>query len=1001
MKFNIKKLCAMMLILTMILSVFGTSAINAKETNENDIVCQSEQTFTSTSDKETAQYIGVTGNEEIGTGGEPDSIKVISSLEDYNNLINKSGSSKKELAATSAQDIPDSVDNSQKKYFPEIGNQGSLGSCTCWAQVYYQFTYMMNRDLDITTTKDNTYSPQWSYNIIAGPEGSIGPYYDAYSFMMKQGSVFLSQVPYTQDTSSFSPSEEVWMTSIKNRIDSFYKFEDIGKDASKVTSPDDEDLAPIKAALANGEVLAYSTHISSWTDTKLKTNASAPENSKYKDEYAVVAQIGREGGHRMTIVGYNDNLWIDINNNDKVDNGEMGALKIANSWGDGYGNKGFAWVAYDALNAVSCVEGVKEESKREPIFTEIAGIKVLKQGTKADLYLKYTLNTSARTQSMVLLSAEKDGTIYSRQAYSNINKGPHTAYDGSKDATDATMVLLLSNADANLTSDSFNDYSINVSFQDTTKDSNILTVKNAEIVDETKGVVYKLSEPFPFTLDGDEKELSFTKSDLNHAVIYYRGYYSPMFNYKLENGSFVSQDGIKLEENTERRGYTHKYVIDLENNDTATLYFSDTQGNVDNNSGQYFTAKKGLNYFVTQNVSTPVSISLSNNVESVADVDNCCDFETVASGGYAPYIYSYTITDLQTNEEINEEYKSNPKYFYYFRKEGKFKITVNVKDYSDAVYKAESVIEIKDIPFSFKSFEVGNGPKLVGESISLNAVTMNEKIKYTGYPHNSYTFVIKDENGNICHENTVKCNKYNLSYRYCEITENFIPKKAGKYSVTVSSTDSNKEYAEISLSFTVFDKIIGDADSSGIINILDATKVQLHIADLEKGQDINKELSDADVSGAINIIDASVIQRYLASLPKSGQVGKIVEYIPPTEPETQPPTEKPTEKPTNPPATKNTVTFTNSFSWSGQLYCYYWSESNTAMTSWPGKAMTSTGKNDFGETLYTFEVPNDVTKIIFTNGSAQTTDIDYNGGEVKYYPISQTDSSGHYLVKTW
>ena len=239
MKFNIKKLCAMMLILTIMFSVFGTSAINAKETNENDVVCQAEQTFTSTSDKETAQYIGATGNDKIGTGGEPDSTKVISSLEDYNNLINKSGSSKKELAATSAQDIPDSVDNSQKKYFPEIGNQGSLGSCTCWAQVYYQFTYMMNRDLDIKTTKDNTYSPQWSYNIIAGPEGSIGPYYDAYSFMMKQGSVFLSQVPYTQDTSSFSPSEEVWMTSIKNRIDSFYKFEDIGKDASKVTSPDD------------------------------------------------------------------------------------------------------------------------------------------------------------------------------------------------------------------------------------------------------------------------------------------------------------------------------------------------------------------------------------------------------------------------------------------------------------------------------------------------------------------------------------------------------------------------------------------------------------------------------------------------------------------------------------------------------------------------------------------------------------------------------------------
>ena len=59
------------------------------------------------------------------------------------------------------------------------------------------------------------------------------------------------------------------------------------------------------------------------------------------------------------------NIWIDINHNDKVDDGEMGAFKIANSWGTEYGTNGFAWVAYDALNKRSCVEGVEHNPDRD------------------------------------------------------------------------------------------------------------------------------------------------------------------------------------------------------------------------------------------------------------------------------------------------------------------------------------------------------------------------------------------------------------------------------------------------------------------------------------------------------------------------------------------------------------------------------------------------------------------------------------------------------------
>lgn len=46
-------------------------------------------------------------------------------------------------------------------------------------------------------------------------------------------------------------------------------------------------------------------------------------------------------------------------------------------------------------------------------------------------------------------------------------------------------------------------------------------------------------------------------------------------------------------------------------------------------------------------------------------------------------------------------------------------------------------------------------------------------------------------------------------------------------------------------------------------------------------------------------------------------------------------------------------------------------------------------------------VPENATYIIFTNGSNQTVNISYSGGEVRYYPVSSTDSKGRYEVETW
>lgn len=54
------------------------------------------------------------------------------------------------------------------------------------------------------------------------------------------------------------------------------------------------------------------------------------------------------------------------------------------------------------------------------------------------------------------------------------------------------------------------------------------------------------------------------------------------------------------------------------------------------------------------------------------------------------------------------------------------------------------------------------------------------------------------------------------------------------------------------------------------------------------------------------------------------------------------------------------------------MYAYYWSDSNTSFTAWPGVPM----HNVLGD-IYSIEVPDGVTKIIFNNGGngAQTPDL--------------------------
>jgi len=274
-------------------------------------------------------------------------------------------------AINKAVALPTKVDNSQLKYFPPIGSQGGIGSCACYSTTYYTMTHMvaMARDIDAAHGGDDThYSTKWTYNLINGGQDKGSSAGGAYRVMLDHGAATEKDFPYIGSTSppsnylQWCTDAAVWRKAINVRMATTGYVGSLNSDSG---------LAAAKALLASGYLMNYATNIFNWQFTYVKRDPTLRDNDNCTGaaachwaayHYDADGKIADGGAHEMTIVGYNDTLWIDVNNNGRVDPGERGAFLICNSWGTGWGNSGgagqtggFMWVSYDALKSTPAV----------------------------------------------------------------------------------------------------------------------------------------------------------------------------------------------------------------------------------------------------------------------------------------------------------------------------------------------------------------------------------------------------------------------------------------------------------------------------------------------------------------------------------------------------------------------------------------------------------------------------------------------------------------------
>lgn len=293
--------------------------------------------------------------------------------------------------------LPRSVDNSKLPSFPPIGDQRQLGSCVAWASTYYQGSHEIGllNGYNNKTSSNRILSPKWTYSLLNDGANNGLTISEAYQLLAQNGATSIVNLPYDAEYLSWDLNTDHWTAAISNRLTQ-------PKLINIASGPESLDL--IKQILNNGHVLTFGTYIYSWVFTTVKDDPASP-GSPFAGQKAASWLNGRSGAHHLTIVGYNDDIWIDINGNGVVDPGEKGAFLVANSWGTGWGNNGFIWISYDAFFKNSAVVNGPSQGRvpaGEVYNSNLVSIVPKAANYSPSLIAKFTVKQTLRNQIAVM-----------------------------------------------------------------------------------------------------------------------------------------------------------------------------------------------------------------------------------------------------------------------------------------------------------------------------------------------------------------------------------------------------------------------------------------------------------------------------------------------------------------------------------------------------------------------------------------------------------------------
>ena len=238
------------------------------------------------------------------------------------------------------RDLPAGVNNSTLKYFPSVFNQ--LGnSCSQASGVRYAFTYEVNRmlDRDAKASTENVFSYHFTWNYLnngidEGSHPELG-----YDMMKIGGAATLADMP----DESAAVSTTTWLTGYDKYLKAMtYRV----KSYEKFSLKTEDGIQRLKLFLYNrgvagsaGGIVTFSCLSGDWKEHSYK----GPSVTGLKD---MIVKNGTDGAHALTIVGYDDTVEYDFNNDGQITNDEKGAFIFVNSWGTWWASEGYCYYPY-------------------------------------------------------------------------------------------------------------------------------------------------------------------------------------------------------------------------------------------------------------------------------------------------------------------------------------------------------------------------------------------------------------------------------------------------------------------------------------------------------------------------------------------------------------------------------------------------------------------------------------------------------------------------------
>ncbi len=223
-------------------------------------------------------------------------------------------------------EIPGAVD--LRKWASPVEDQGALGSCTAQAAAG-AIEYYEKRSFGRHIESSRLFLYKATRNLMK-TKGDTGAYLrTTMGAMVLFGAPPEPYWPYTDDEAAFDrePPAFCYAFAQSYRTLLYYRHDPAGVTRAEV-------LERLKAGLAEG-------HPAMFGFTVYSSIGQADTTGR------IPLPFGRErieGGHAVVALGYDDDLSIA-----NAEGGEpaRGALLVRNSWGKGWGEKGYGWLPYD------------------------------------------------------------------------------------------------------------------------------------------------------------------------------------------------------------------------------------------------------------------------------------------------------------------------------------------------------------------------------------------------------------------------------------------------------------------------------------------------------------------------------------------------------------------------------------------------------------------------------------------------------------------------------